>query len=133
MNDGLPNRRASDPSHVDDPDPVVMADAFTHLVHKWEEDYYATRAETESELMAKRRHLGDARRGLDEYLRRHFYTTAEVARLLRVSDRWVQAMAAQGSATRLSPLGEVIVLGLRSVRFGKLWFPKGDVNRLLSS
>jgi len=87
----------------------------------------------DKELTLLRDELAQARRELNAHLRRHFYTTAEVARLLGVSDRWVQAMAAQGSAPRLSPSGEVIVLGLRSVRFGKLWFPKGDVNRLLSS
>ena len=133
MNDGLSNRRASDPSHVKDPDPVELVDACKQLVRSWEEDYYATRAKTESELRVKRRHLGAARRRLDGYRRHHFYTTAEVARLLGVSERLVQAMAAQGCTSYRGVSGESIVLGLRTIKHRGYRFPKADIDRLVNS
>jgi len=133
MNDGLSNRRASTLSSGDDPDPVETAVAFKQVVCKVEEDYWVTRAETESELAAMKDYVGVVRRGLDEHLRRDFYTTAEVARLLGVSERLVQAMAAQGGTSRRCVSGEVVVLGLRSIRHKGYRFPKADINRLVNS
>ena len=72
------------------------------------------------------------RRELEEHLQRHFYTTAEVARLLRVSVRLVRAMAAEVPTTVRFTSGTALVVGLRAVRHRRLWFPKADIDQLLS-
>jgi len=110
-----------------------MVDALKYMVRKGEADYYATRAESESKVLAKRRHLGVARHVLDAYLPHHFYTTAEVARMLGVSYRLIQAMAAQGATTYRCASGESIVLGLRSIRHKGYRFPKADIDHLVNS
>ena len=73
------------------------------------------------------------RRELDAYLSRHFYSSAELRRLLGVSGRLIQALAAQESATFRCASGELIVLGLRSIRHGGRWFPRADIDRLVGT
>jgi len=69
----------------------------------------------------------------DAFLQRHFYSTPQVARLLGVSERLVQAMAAPEETTCRSASGEVIVIGLRSIQHKGHRFPKADIDRFVSS
>ena len=89
------------------------------------------RADTyrETARLSAQRHAD--RRELDEHLRRHFYTTAEVARLLGISVRLVRAMAAEGPTTVRFASGTALVVGLWAIRHRRLWFPKADIDWLL--
>jgi len=114
--------------------------AFKHLIQERQADFYdledgffLTQAETRSVLAALMGDIATTRRSFDEYLRRNFYTTAEVARMLSASERLVQAMAAQGATSYRCASGDSIVLGLRSIQHRGYRFPKADIDRLMAS
>ena len=85
----------------------------------------------ETARLLARRHAD--RWALEEHLQRHFYTTTEVARLLGISVRLVRAMAAEGPSTVRFASGTALVAGLRAIRHRRLWFPKTDIDQLLSN
>ncbi len=114
------------------PDVIAEADRLEQTLRHRDMSltYHRGRARQETARLVDQR--SDARRQLNGYLRRHFYTTAEVARLLGASEGLVQAMASQGPAAIRCDSGELLVLGLPSIRSGKLWFPKADIESLLA-
>ena len=114
------------------PDAVAEADRLKQTLRHQETSLAFHRRRAHPETVRLTDDVSSARWQLNWYLRRHFYTTAEVARLLGVSERLVQAMASQGPTAIRCDSGEVLVVGLPSIRYGKLWFPKTDIESLLA-
>lgn len=114
------------------PDAVSEVDRLKQTVRHRDMSLTFHRGQAYRETARLTDQLSDARRQLNAYLRRHFYTTPEVAGLLGVSEHLVQAMAAQGPTAVRCDSGKVLMLGLRAIRHGKLWFPKADIDQLLA-